>query len=218
MDRKKSGHRSRMISNFISTPSNFSNLDIIKLLLFIAIPRKDITHLATSLYSSCTSLNDLFTNINLLPVTDNVKMICMLCIEITNRLNYENIHNKPITTNYNDLITYLRVLLSERIQEELLVIFQNNKGNIIKIQTICVGTLNQVQIYPREIFRKCFEYGSNQIILVHNHPTKDPTPSSMDIQMTKHMKQASSFLDISIEDHIIIGGNHYFSFKQNNLL
>lgn len=211
------GHRSRQITRLLNN-DNVSDLDLIEILLFFAIPRKDTREIAVSLKHNTNGLIDLFSNIDKQATTTNIKSIFKLVYEITVRIQKERIIQQYITENYDDLLGYLKIILGEKRQEEFWGVFLNNKEQIIKIELLFSGSYKRVHVCQNEIFKRCILYGLYKIILVHNHPSKDPTPSTQDIQLTNNIIRGANLLEIVVIDHLVIGGNDYFSFKQNGLL
>ena len=107
--------------------------------------------------------------------------------------------------------------LKDEKQENFYVLMLNNKNNIIKEELISKGVLDSAIIHPREVFKPAIKNSSARIILVHNHPSGDPKPSEEDVKVTKQIKEASKFISIELIDHIIVGREDYYSFKQKFL-
>lgn len=103
-------------------------------------------------------------------------------------------------------------------QEVLKLILLNTKNNIIKMENIFKGSLNSSIVHPREIFREAVKYGSANIIITHNHPSGDPTPSREDINITNRLKECGEIMGIKLLDHLIIGNNRYFSLKEKGII
>lgn len=118
----------------------------------------------------------------------------------------------------DDAATLVRQFLADSDRENFIVICLNTKNEPNAIHTVGVGTLNSSQIHPRELFKISILANSASVIISHNHPSGDPTPSADDIEITKRLTEAGKILGIEILDHIIIGNDTFVSFKQKGLL
>ena len=125
--------------------------------------------------------------------------------------------NRKIETPF-DAYVLLKNFLEDSDREKLLVVCLDTKNQPINICTVSVGTLNSSLVHPREVFKTAILSNSNQIMLAHNHPTGISAPSNEDKAMTSRIKDAGVILGIELIDHIIIGSNEYFSFKENKLM
>lgn len=139
------------------------------------------------------------------------------CFEIARRLikfkeNRSTIHKAKDVADI--LMTEMRALSREHLK----IILLNTRKKILHIDTLFIGSLNESIIHPREIFQRALEEGAAAIILVHNHPSGDPTPSDADIEATKQIMEAGAIIDIPLLDHVIIGDNIYFSMHEKNLI
>ena len=113
---------------------------------------------------------------------------------------------------------YLKDQLDLKTQEHFLALYLNTKGELIQKETLFIGSLNASLVHPREIFKHAVLHSAAAIIVVHNHPSGDPTPSQNDIEVTKIIHQNSIMMDIHLMDHIIIGRNRYFSFREKKII
>ena len=125
--------------------------------------------------------------------------------------------NRKIETPF-DAYVLLKNFLEDSDREKLLVVCLDTKNQLINICTVSVGTLNSSLVHPREVFKTAILSNSNQIMLAHNHPSGISAPSNEDKAMTSRIKDAGVILGIELIDHIIIGSNEYFSFKENKLM
>ena len=124
----------------------------------------------------------------------------------------------PNLNNYDRVIAFCRSRLANKPREEMHVLFLNIRNRLIRAETLQHGTLNHAPVYPREICRRAIELDAAAIILVHNHPSGDPTPSPNDIEMTAKIASATATLGISTHDHIIVTGSASLSFKAKGFL
>lgn len=125
---------------------------------------------------------------------------------------------RPSIKGPQDVATLLTEEMRHLNQEYFVVLLLSTKNQVIKKETISIGTLNSTQIHPRELFKPAIRHSAAAIILVHNHPSGDPTPSTEDIEVTKKLVESGKLMGIQVLDHLIIGDNHYTSMKEKGLL
>ena len=142
----------------------------------------------------------------------------LAAIEIGKRINYLDALSKikinepsTIANLYMDEMRYLQ-------KEHFRVVLLDTKNQIIVTEEISIGTLNASIVHPRDVFRAAIKRNANSIILIHNHPSGDPTPSNEDINITKRLLEAGNLIGIKVLDHIIIGDNKYISFREKNII
>ncbi|WMM23559.1 DNA repair protein RadC [Tissierella sp. MB52-C2] len=142
----------------------------------------------------------------------------LAAIELGKRLNYKEALNKvrinepsTIANLYMDEMRYLQ-------KEHFRIVLLDTKNQIIVTEEISVGTLNASIVHPRDVFKAAIKRNSNAMILIHNHPSGDPTPSNEDMNITNRLIDAGNLIGIKVLDHIIIGDNRYISFKEKNLI
>ncbi len=121
-------------------------------------------------------------------------------------------------TSPESIYLYLKDQLEMKTQEHFIALYLNTKAELIKKETLFVGSLNSSLVHPREIFKHAVINSAASIIIVHNHPSGDPTPSKNDIEVTRVIHQNSLMMDIKLVDHIVIGRNKYFSFKEKGII
>lgn len=136
-------------------------------------------------------------------------------IEISKRMN-KKIKEKTKFDNPNIIFEFYKDEFINKKQEYFNCIYLDNKKNLIKDLNIFIGTINKSLVHPREIFKNAIILSASSIICVHNHPSGDVTPSLMDIELTKRLKEIGKLIGIPIDDHIIIGDKNYYSFYENN--
>lgn len=128
------------------------------------------------------------------------------------------INNSPLLDNLDDVRKYCRAMLSNKKREELHALFLDGSYYLLSHECLQVGTVNHVSVYPREIMFHALRQNASHLILIHNHPGGSEKPSKQDIKMTQILMQSASFLNKSILDHIIVGRNVDFSFRQNGMM
>ena len=127
-------------------------------------------------------------------------------------------YGKVTISGPDDIANILINRIGYENKEHFCVAILDTKNHIIKIETISIGTLNASIVHPREVFVEAIKQRANTIILGHNHPSGDPTPSTEDINLTHRLKDAGDIIGIKVLDHIIVGGENYISFKKRNII
>jgi DNA repair protein RadC len=138
--------------------------------------------------------------------------------EVLKRVLREEIRDRPVIGSWTALIDYLQVALAHEPIEQFRVLFLDRKNILIRDEQQQRGTVDHTPLYPREIVKRALELGASAIIMVHNHPSGDPTPSRADIEMTKQVVQAMSAVGLTVHDHVIVGKNRHTSFKSQRLI
>jgi DNA repair protein RadC len=134
------------------------------------------------------------------------------------RVLHGAIRENPIIGSWSALIDYLRVVLRHKTTEHLLVLYLDRKNRLIRDELQQQGTVDHIPLYPREILRRALELAASALILVHNHPSGDPTPSQADIDMTRQLIRALDAVDITLHDHVIVGRRDYLSLRAQRLI
>jgi len=138
--------------------------------------------------------------------------------ELLKRVLREEIQGRPVLGSWSALLDYLRVALAHEQVEQFRVLFLDRKNTLIRDEQQQRGTVDHTPLYPREIVKRALELGASAIIMVHNHPSGDPTPSRADIDMTKQVIQAMAAVGLTVHDHVIVGKNRHASFKSQCLI
>ncbi len=218
------GHRERLKQKFLDSGFiGFHDYEIIELILFTAIPRRDVKPLAKLLLKHFGTIENIFTAsqkeiTNLKGCGDTVYYTLKLFAQTSLIITREQLNHAPLLAKWTELSNYLRLKMGYLNHEEFHVLFLNAKSYLINDMKIFRGTVDKAAIYPREILKHALEYGAVAIILAHNHPSGDAMPSHDDIQLTYQIVQAAQLVDISVIDHIIIGKHDIKSFRNLNLL
>lgn len=142
----------------------------------------------------------------------------LAAVEIARRMSFEECVNKDVITNSKSLVNWLNLEIGMQNQELFLVVFLDVRNQILKSEILFKGTLDRSLVDSREIFKKALLYSSTRIIVVHNHPSGNTEPSTEDIMMTEQLAEIGHLMNVELLDHIIVGRNHHFSFKQSGLL
>ena len=218
------GHRDRLRTRFRdSGPEALQDYELIELLLFMAIPRRDVKPLAKNLLAEFGSLPGLMAA----PIEDLVKTngisentaIALKAVSATaHRMVKMEIMQRPILSNWARLLDYCHSTMAYEKREHFRILFLNKKNELIADEIQASGTVDHVPAYEREIVKRALELGATAMILLHNHPSGDHTPSDMDIEMTHAIVRAVQPFDIAIHDHLIISRNGYTSFRNEGFL
>jgi len=134
------------------------------------------------------------------------------------RLVRAEVMNQPVLDNWDRLMEYLNAVLARERVEQFRVLFLDNRNRLVADEAQGRGTVNHTPVYPREVVKRALELQASGLILVHNHPSGDPTPSSADLQMTQELQRAAAALGITIHDHLVIGRGGQASFRSLGLL
>lgn len=142
----------------------------------------------------------------------------MAAFELGRRAHVMHFERKVKLTSPEQIYLFLKDQVELKTQEHLIGLYLNTKGELIKKRILFIGTLNSSVIHPREIFKHAVLHSAASMVIVHNHPSGDPSPSNSDIEVTKIIHKNSMMMDIELLDHVIIGRNRYFSFKEKGII
>lgn len=218
------GHRERVFTNLLTKDvDNLTNIEILELILMISIPRKNTKPIAHDLIKKYKNIYvilglepmELKAINNLGEKTCRFFKILLILIQFIQK---EKVYNKEQFFNMDEVISYCKWKMCYLNKEELRILYLNIKNQLIRDEINSYGTINNVSINNREIVKQSLLLGAASVILCHNHPSGDPTPSKEDIKITHELKNILDSLQIKLIDHIIIGGLNSFSMKQNNII
>lgn len=217
-------HRERVRARFLSgTGENFADYELLELLLFQTIDRVDVKPLAKTLLAEFGGLGAvLAADPERLKrharVTDRTVAHFKAMREAARRLLYREIQDKPVISSWSQLEDYCRVALADEATERFRVLFLDRKNRLIMDEQQQRGTVDHTPVYPREVVKRALDLGASALILVHNHPSGDPTPSQADIAMTREVRDAAAVLGITLHDHVIVGRTGCQSLKALGVL
>ena len=218
------GHRERLKNKFLQTnPTGFSDYELLELFLFQSMPRRDVKPLAKRLLARFSGFDQLinadkYKLMEVSGVTESIYLHLRTVREILNRVFTERIQDKNIISSWCQLLEYLKFNMGCLKIEQFRVLFLNKKNVLIADEVMAMGTIDQTPVYPREIVKRSLFHEAGALILVHNHPSGDPKPSNVDIDLTTQIINACKTVNVTVHDHVIIGGNEYYSFKSNMLI
>lgn len=218
------GHRDRLRQRFSEDHGqSMPDYELLELILFQLIPRRDVKPLAKDMITAFGSFAEvLAAPVERLQEFHGMGEISALALKTyyaaSKRMARQLVLNKPILNHRDAVIDHCRVAMAYEGKEQFRILFLNNKNILIADEVQQVGTVNHTPVYPREVMKRALELGATALILAHNHPSGDPTPSRDDIEMTKRLKEAGKPVGVIIHDHFIIGKNGVTSFAEAGLL
>lgn len=218
------GHRQRLRERFIrGGAESLQDYELLELILFMAMPRKDVKPLAKQLLERYGGLAQLLAApVGQLAQNDGLSensAVCLKAVAATaQRMMQRDLIGKPVLNSWDRLIDYCTAAMAHEAREYFRVLFLNKKNELIADEVQGVGTVDHTPAYPREIMKRALEVGATAIILVHNHPSGDPKPSQADIDMTRAVVRAGEPFGIILHDHIIVSRKGYKSFKSEGLI
>ena len=218
------GHRERLRQRFLSGGHMaMPDYEILELMLFDAIPRIDVKPLAKTLLATFGDLPGVLgaSRHRLLQVpgtNEKVYLLLRLSEAFAHRLARAKVVDRSVISSWDDLVDYCRTVMAHRETEAFRILFLDAKNVLLADEEQAKGTVNHVPVYPREVAKRALELNASSIILVHNHPSGDPTPSQADIVMTERVQTACKAIGVLVHDHVVIGKAEEVSFRQLGLL
>ena len=218
------GHRQRLRQKLLDQgAAGFADYELLEMLLALAIPRRDVKPLAKDLIGR---FGDFAEVISARPealaevpgVGETVIAALKLVAGAAVRLTRGRVADRPVLQAWDDLMDYCLAAQARAEVEEFRLLFLDTKRHLIADEAIQRGTINHTPVYPREVVKRALELKANAVIMVHNHPSGDPTPSSADIEATRQVKEGLRTVDITLQDHIVVSPGRYISFRQKQLL
>ncbi len=212
------GHRERLRERALKSLDAVPDYELLELFLFRTFPRGDIKPVAKALLTRFGSLGAIATasveDLRTVPgVGEQAALDLKLLGEVTLRVGREAIRKRTVIGSWSALLAYVKVALANEPREQFRVLFLDNKNQLILDEIQNRGTVDHAPVYAREVMRRALELSASSVILVHNHPSGDPTPSGADITMTREVVDAGRALKISVHDHLVVGREGVASFK-----
>jgi DNA repair protein RadC len=218
------GHRERVRKRLLSAgPETFADYELLELLLFHSIERVDVKPLAKALLKEFGSLGGILAaSREQLERHDKLgerTVVHFKAIrETARRLLKESVADRPVVSSWNQLLDYCRIAMADEQTERFRILFLDRKNRIIRDEVQQTGTVDHTPVYPREVIKRALELGASSLILVHNHPSGDPTPSEADIATTRELAEVGARLGITLHDHVIVAKGGFRSLKAMGLL
>ncbi len=215
------GHRQRLRDKFLKAGlTGLHDYEAVELLLTYAIPRMDVKPLAKRLVKKFKGLRGIL-DASMEELTNTPGMgahsagLIRLAKEMGRAYLEEQVIGSDVMSSPKEVVDFLTVKLAGERVEKFLALFLSSKNEVLAIETINEGTINQTAVYPRKVIEHALRHNARSIIFVHNHPSGDSTPSKTDIKLTKELEEAAGTVDILVHDHIIIGRNGHHSLRDS---
>lgn len=218
------GHRQRLRDRFIeSGPEAMPDYELLELLLTTIVPRRDVKKLAKDMIKTFGSFAEVLgAPMQRLTEFDGVGEIAAVNLKViaaaAGRMAKGAVAERPLLSSWSQVIEYCRATMAFSDVESFRVLFLDKRNALIREEVQQTGTVDHTPVYPREIVKRALELSATALILVHNHPSGDPTPSQPDIRMTREIVTIAKPLGISVHDHIIVGKNGHASLKGMQLM
>jgi DNA repair protein RadC len=212
-------HRARLRARFSDAgPGALPDYELLELLLFAAIPRQDVKPLARRLLDTFGDLNRVLSaapaRLTEVSGVGPAVALHLKVVEATaHRMARARVINRPALSSWDALLDYCHTAMAHRDVEQFRVLYLDRKNVLVADEEQARGTVDHVPVYPREVVKRALELNASALILVHNHPSGDPTPSTQDIDMTLMVEDAARALGITLHDHIIIGKSREVSLR-----
>lgn len=218
------GHRDRLRERFVANGSEaMADYELLELILFRLLPRRDTKPIAKALIDRFGSFSEVLgAPHQLLCETDGLGPTAVTDLKVilaaAQRFARDDIKDRPLLASWAELIDYCRSQMAFEDKEQFRILFLDKKNMLIADEVQQIGTVDHTPVYTREVIKRSLELSATALILVHNHPSGDPSPSSADIRMTKAIIAIAQPLGITIHDHVIIGREGHVSLRARNLL
>ena len=213
------GHRDRLRERFVKGgPSALQDYELLELLLFRLLPRRDTKPIAKAMLDRFGSFSEAIgAPPHLLEEIDGLGPTAITDLKVilaaAQRIGRDAIQDRPILGSWTEVIDYCKASMSYETTEQFRILFLDKKNKLIADEVQQTGTVDHTPVYPREVIKRTLELSATALILVHNHPSGDPAPSSADVQMTRQIADIARPLGITVHDHIIIGKSRHTSLR-----
>ncbi|WP_424990861.1 RadC family protein [Fluviibacterium sp. S390] len=217
-------HRKRLRQRFLDGgPKAVPDYELLELMLFRALPRVDVKPIAHALLKTFGDLTHVLAApperlTEVQGVGASVVLEFALSREVAARLARSKVLDREVLSSWSALLDYCHTTMSHSQVEQFRVLYLDRKNTLIADEEQAQGTVDHVPVYPREVMKRALQLNATALILVHNHPSGDPTPSQADITMTERIDHAASVLGLTLHDHVIIGKSRELSFRAEGLL
>jgi DNA repair protein RadC len=218
------GHRERLRDRFRTAGAEaLSDYEMLELVLFRALPRRDVKPLAKALIARFGSFAEV---VHAPParlaeidgIGDSVITELKLIAASAARVARGEVKQRTVMSSWSVVVEYCRAAMAFADKEQFRILFLDKRNQLIADEVQQTGTVDHTPVYPREVVKRALELSATAVILVHNHPSGDPTPSQADIGMTKQIVEIAKPLGIAVHDHIIVGRNGHASLKGMGLM
>ncbi len=218
------GHRKRLRERFLTAGAGaLADYELLELVLFPARPRSDVKPLAKALLARFGSFaavisaeRERLAEVN--GIGDGAIVALKTVQAAALKFMRDEVAERPILSSWDAVLAYCRASMGYGATEQFRILFLNRKNVVIADEVQQKGTVDHTPVYPREVVKRALELGASAIIMVHNHPSGDPTPSKADVEMTRRVSDAGKSLGVTLHDHIIVGRDGHASLKSLGLI
>ena len=217
-------HRKRMRSRLLTAgPDSLADHELLEMVLFLALPRKDTKPVARALLTRFGSFANVIAatahELSSFPEMGEASAAAVKTVQAAAlRLMRAEVQGQPVLSDWGRLMGYLNAQLARERVEQFRILFLDSRNRLLADEAQARGTVNHTPVYPREVAKRALELHATALILVHNHPSGDPAPSVDDIAMTREIKAALATLGVALHDHVIVGNGAWVSFRGEGLL
>jgi DNA repair protein RadC len=218
------GHRKRLRERLLEAgPDAVADYELLELVLSQAILRRDVKPLAKTLLKTFGSFAEVVAappeRLNKIDGLGEAAIAALKVVQAAaGRFARDQIKKQPVLSSWNAVLDYCRTTMAFDDKEKFGIIFLGKRNQVIADEVQQTGTVDHTPVYPREVVKRALELSATAVILVHNHPSGDPTPSRADIQMTQQIVEIAKPLGIEVHDHIIVGKDGHASLKALKLI
>ncbi len=217
------GHRARLRQRLLDGGGDaLLDHELVEYLLTLAVPRRDTKPLAKRLISEAGSLGALLEKpaevLRREGLTDGMIGALAIAKATAQRLLEARMEHRPLLSSWDALGDYLQATMAHKLVEEVRVLFLNAKNVLIANEAMWQGSVDEAAVHVREVISRAIAVGATAIIIVHNHPSGDPTPSQADIRLTRDLIDAGRHMKVTVHDHVIVGATGRTSFRAQGLI
>jgi DNA repair protein RadC len=217
------GHRSRLRERLLdSGPQGFHDYELIEYLLTLTIPRVDTKPLAKRLLHNFGGIGPLLASsadtLRREGLTDPTIAALKIAEATALRLLEARLEGQPVLSSWDALSDYLTAAMAHRRTEEVRILFLNAKNMLLANEALWQGSVDEASVHVREVIARAIALGATALIIVHNHPSGDPTPSGQDIRLTRDLVEAGRHMKVTVHDHVIVGANGRTSMRAMGLI
>ncbi len=218
------GHRARLRSRLLGAgPEALADHELLEMVLFIALPRRDTKPIARALLarfgSFAAAISAPLQELRGVEGLGDAGIAALKTVRAAAlRLTRGELMDQPVLSNWDKLMGYLNAQMARERIEQFRILFLDGRNRLLADEAQARGTVNHTPVYPREVVKRALELHATALILVHNHPSGDPTPSRADLEMTQEIQTAARTLSIVLHDHVVVGNGRWLSFRKEGLL
>jgi DNA repair protein RadC len=222
-DAERSGHRARLRERLLDAgPAGFHDYELIEYLLTLTIPRVDTKPLAKRLLADFGGIGPLLSSsaetLRREGLTDATIGALKIAEASALRLLEARVEGQPILSSWEALGDYLTAAMAHRRTEEVRILFLNAKNMLLANEALWQGSVDEASVHVREVIARAIALGATALIIVHNHPSGDPTPSTQDIRLTRDLVEAGRHMKVTVHDHVIVGAQGRTSMRAMGLI